>query len=357
LLNTQQKPATAHTTKGDDALIVSCLVALCGFGIFMLSDFGKSKPTGSVIAAAIEATVPDDLSESQPVTPAVQPILPAPSPVPATPAPAPAPMRPLAAPIKARPKLPSAPGFITLLGDTLNDSFFYRSEYSNPTGHYGGDWSRDNIGQSAAGADLEVRRQPSRSGPYTGGEMKTLKTYGYGRYEVVMRPAKGSGLVSSFFTYTGSYDGNPHDEIDIEFLGLDTSRIHFNYFRNGKTGASATFDLPFDAAEADHLYAFEWAPEGITWYVDGAPYYKTVEGDAYLPTTPGSVIFNAWTGKPFMSAWHGKPTFESGASAHYSCVSFSPIGEDTRACSDLFLPHRPSTSHAMTANLSQQPTP
>lgn len=323
----------------------------------MLSDFGKPKPTGSVIAAAIEATVPDDLSESQPVAPAVQPILPAPTPVPATPAPAPAPRRPLAAPIKARPKLPSAPGFITLLGDTLNDAFFYRSEYSNPTGHYGGDWSRDNIGQSAAGADLEVRRQPSRSGPYTGGEMKTLKTYGYGRYEVVMRPAKGSGLVSSFFTYTGSYEGNPHDEIDIEFLGLDTSRIHFNYFRNGKTGASATFDLPFDAAEADHLYAFEWAPEGITWYVDGAPYYKTVEGDAYLPTTPGSVIFNAWTGKPFMSAWHGKPTFESGASAHYSCVSFSPIGEDTRACSDLFLPRRPGTSYAMTANLSQQPTP
>jgi len=321
----------------------------------MLSDFGKPKPTGSVIAAAIEATVPDDLSESQPVAPAVQPILPAPTPVPATPAPAP--RRPLAAPIKARPKLPSAPGFITLLGDTLNDAFFYRSEYSNPTGHYGGDWSRDNIGQSAAGADLEVRRQPSRSGPYTGGEMKTLKTYGYGRYEVVMRPAKGSGLVSSFFTYTGSYEGNPHDEIDIEFLGLDTSRIHFNYFRNGKTGASATFDLPFDAAEADHLYAFEWAPEGITWYVDGAPYYKTVEGDAYLPTTPGSVIFNVWTGKPFMSAWHGKPTFESGASAHYSCVSFSPIGEDTRACSDLFLPRRPSTSYAMTTNLSQQPTP
>jgi hypothetical protein len=58
-----------------------------------------------------------------------------------------------------------------------------------------------------------------------------------------------------------------------------------------------------------------------------------------------------------MSAWHGKPTFESGASAHYSCVSFSPIGEDTRACSDLFLPRRPGTSYAMTANLSQQPTP
>jgi endo-1,3-1,4-beta-glycanase ExoK len=351
LLNTQQKPATAHTTTGDDALIVSCLVALCCFGIFMLSDFDSPKPAETMTTAAVEVTVPDDVSDSQPIAPAIPPS----SPVPATPAPTPS--HTLIPPAKTRPTLPSAPGFITLLGDTLNDAFFYRSEYSNPTGHYGGDWSRDNIGQTAEGADLDVRRHPSRSGPYTGGEMKTLKTYGYGRYEVVMRPAKGSGLVSSFFTYTGAYEGNPHDEIDIEFLGLDTSRIHFNYFRNGKTGESATFDLPFDAAEADHLYAFEWAPEGITWYVDGEPYYKTVEGDAYLPTTPGSVIFNAWTGKPFMSAWHGKPTFESGAAAHYSCVSFSPMGEETRACSDLFLARRPSTSHALTAQLSQQPTP
>ena len=317
----------------------------------MLSDFDRPKPAETITTAAVEVTVPDDMSDSQPVAPAVPPS----SPVPATPAPTP--RHTLIPPAKARPTLPSAPGFITLLGDTLNDAFFYRSEYSNPTGHYGGDWSRDNIRQTAEGADLDVRRHPSRSGPYTGGEMKTLKTYGYGRYEVVMRPAKGSGLVSSFFTYTGSYEGNPHDEIDIEFLGLDTSRIHFNYFRNGKTGESATFDLPFDAADADHLYAFEWAPEGITWYVDGEPYYKTVEGDAYLPTTPGSVIFNVWTGKPFMSAWHGKPTFESGAAAHYSCVSFSPMGEQSRACSDLFLPRPASRSSTLTAQLPQQATP
>lgn len=321
----------------------------------MLSDLERPAPAESMMPTAVEATLPDDMSESLQVAPAAQASPSDATSLPATPAPSPNRAAPL--PAKARPTLPSAPGFITLLGDTLNDAFFYRSEYSNPTGHYGGDWSRDNIGQSAAGADLEVRHHPSRSGPYTGGEMKTLRTYGYGRYEVVMRPAKGSGLVSSFFTYTGAYDGNPHDEIDIEFLGLDTSRIHFNYFRNGKTGASATFDLPFDAAEADHLYAFDWAPEGITWYVDGKPYYKTIEGDAFLPTTPSSIVFNAWTGKPFMSAWHGKPTFESGASAHYSCVSFSPMGEESRACSDLFLRRHPSAPHALSAQLSSQATP
>ena len=40
---------------------------------------------------------------------------------------------------------------------------------------------------------------------------------GYGRYEVVMTAAKGNGIISSFFTYTGPYFGDPHDEIDFEF--------------------------------------------------------------------------------------------------------------------------------------------
>ncbi|WP_340691393.1 hypothetical protein, partial [Hyphomonas sp.] len=79
MLNTQPKPATAHTTTGDDALIVSCLIALCSFGIFMLSDFDRQKPAGSVITAAIETTVPDALTESQPVAPPAQPSLPAPA--------------------------------------------------------------------------------------------------------------------------------------------------------------------------------------------------------------------------------------------------------------------------------------
>ena len=343
-------PSTRRYFASYDAFILSCLFAVCSFGIFTISRIDQPQPA-EAMPAAVEMPAPVSLPEIEVADVEPEPALDVPPPV------ASAPLSPrvitLTPPSKARATLPSAPGFITLLGNTLNDAFFYRSNYSNPTGHYGGDWAHENIGQSAEGADLSVRRQASRSGPYTGGEMKTLKTYGYGRYEVVMRPAKGSGLVSSFFTYTGAYAGNAHDEIDIEFLGLDTTRIHFNYFRNGRTGADATFDLPFDAAEEDHLYAFEWTAEGITWFVDGEPYYKTVEGDTFVPKTPGNIYFNAWTGKPGMAGWHGKPTFESGAAAHYSCVSFSPIGEESRACSDLFLPKRHRSAYARTAQLSQ----
>ncbi|MBU1288408.1 MAG: family 16 glycosylhydrolase [Alphaproteobacteria bacterium] len=335
-------------SSGMDAFVVSMLVAVCSFGILTLSAI-NSPMAVEVTIAQIEAPMPEAPAPASVDPVDTDEIVVAPAPAAST-----APQAPSVPTLTKPPALiPSSPGFISLLGDAQNDAFYYRSDFANPDGHYGGDWSPKNIKQSAEGAALEVHREESRSGPYTGAEMKTVKTYGYGRYEVVMRPSKGSGLVSSFFTYTGSYEGTAHDEIDIEFLGMDTSRVHFNYFRKGKTGASATFDLPFDASEADHLYAFEWSPEGITWFVDGRPYYKTIEGDAFVPRTPGSIIINNWTGKPFMSAWHGKPTFESGAAAHYSCISFSPLGEKTRACSDLFLPQRPTHAGQVTAQLTR----
>tara|TARA_A100001037_G_scaffold303431_1_gene337427 strand:+ start:557 stop:769 length:213 start_codon:yes stop_codon:yes gene_type:complete len=37
--------------------------------------------------------------------------------------------------------------------------------------------------------------------PYSGGELRTLNSYLYGRYEVRMESAAGDGVVSSFFTY------------------------------------------------------------------------------------------------------------------------------------------------------------
>ena len=327
---------------------MSMLAAVCSFGILTLNAV---KPRAAVEISvtqmdpsAPEAVVPAPIDQIETKQTPSAPVVEMPAATPASPAPV---------PTKRAALIPSSPGFISLLGDAQNNAFFYRSDFANPDGHYGGDWSPKNIKQTADGADLEVHHEQSRSGPFTGAEMKTVNTYVYGRYEVVMRPSKGSGLVSSFFTYTGSYEGTAHDEIDIEFLGLDTSRIHFNYFRKGKTGASATFDLPFDASEADHLYAFEWSPEGITWYVDGKPYYKTVEGDAFVPRTPGSIIFNNWAGKPFITGWTGKPTFESGAAAHYSCISFAPLGDNTRACSDLYLPNRPRHSGLVTAQLTR----
>ncbi|ABI76649.1 putative licheninase [Hyphomonas neptunium ATCC 15444] len=241
------------------------------------------------------------------------------------------------------PKAPATPlnsqeSFLTRLETPDADSMLYASNYDVKDSHYGCHWRGENVEKTPSGALLAIHRVKGASQPCTAAEMQTAGHYSYGRYEVIMRPARGSGLVSSFFTYTGGYFGDPHDEIDIEFLGKDTTRIHFNYFRKGKTGADEIFDLPFDAADADRLYAFEWTPEGITWFVEGVPYYTTPAEDSGLPVAPGRVYMNVWAGEPWIEQWTGTPTYRSGAGAHYSCVSFVPLGQKGAGCGDDYTP-------------------
>jgi len=64
-------------------------------------------------------------------------------------------------------------------------------------------------------------------------EVQVKHQTGYGFYEVIMKPAAGAGLISSFFTYTGPYFGDPHDEIDIEFLGKNRNEVEFNTYTAG----------------------------------------------------------------------------------------------------------------------------
>ena len=124
---------------------------------------------------------------------------------------------------------------------------------------------------------------------WSGSEYRSRNFYHYGMYEVKMKAIKNDGVVSSFFTYTGPSDNNPWDEIDIEFLGKDTTKVQFNYFTNHEY----VYDLGFDASEEFHEYGFEWLPDSITWYVDGIAVYTATEN---LPVTPSKLMMNVWPG-------------------------------------------------------------
>ena len=101
-----------------------------------------------------------------------------------------------------------------------------------------------------------------------------------------MKPSANGGTASTFFVCTGPYDtkyvldengdyvldengqrltqNNPHDEIDIEFLGKDTTKVQFNFFVDGKGGNEYMYDLGFDASEEFHTYGFRWEVDAIT---------------------------------------------------------------------------------------------
>ncbi len=223
---------------------------------------------------------------------------------------------------------------LTGLNDSDVERDWYISDFSFPSVHYNTGWSDDHITYSDAGLALMIARHKGEHHPYTGGEFQRGGHYGYGRYEVVMRPAKGSGLVSSFFTYTGPPFGHPHDEIDIEFLGNDTSMVQFNVFANGEALNPPLVSLGFDASEAFNLYAFEWTEDEVRWYVNDRHVFTVTDKDWPIPAYPGKIMVNLWTGQPKLFAWHGRPDFANGVTADYKCISYQEFGYSTSQCSD-----------------------
>jgi len=207
-------------------------------------------------------------------------------------------------------------------------------------------WTKDNVKYADGKMSLGITKEDKKvwlndqevTLPYTAGEARTQNYFGYGDYEVKMKPSGNMGTASTFFVCTGNYDSkyvldengnvvynedgsiksvpNPHDEIDIEFLGKDTTKVQFNFFVNGKGGNEYMYDLGFDAAEEFHEYGFRWTEDSITWFIDDKPVYKvttdtTVEPAEnvrvvdVIPSTPGRLLMNYWCGNEDAHGWMG----------------------------------------------------
>ncbi len=187
-------------------------------------------------------------------------------------------------------------------------------------------WHKDNVTFSRHNMQLTIAVDTTQTKvPYSGGEFRSKKTYGYGRYEVSMKAIKNDGCVSSFFTYTGPSENNPWDEIDVEVLGKDTTKVQLNYYTNGVGNHEYMYDLGFDASEGYHTYGFDWQKDYITWYVDGKAVYTATSN---IPSTAGKIMMNVWPGigvndwlKPFdgktpLTASYEWVTYQSTAKAN-----------------------------------------
>lgn len=224
--------------------------------------------------------------------------------------------------------------FLWQAGEPLDGKDWYISDFEQQ--NFRTAWSRDFVKGGADGA-LELRLAPSRGAsakPFIGAEVQRKPKVHYGRYEVVMQAARGEGVISSFFTYTGPYFGDPHDEIDFEFLGRDTTKVWLNRYVDGKEMPGQWIDLGFDSAEAPHLYVFEWSPEEIVWYIDGQERLRLPASEKVLPSHVSKLYINIWAGGEAHRDWAGVAPDDMTATARYHCLSFRPAGTDTPQCSD-----------------------
>ena len=201
------------------------------------------------------------------------------------------------------------------------------SGYSVEKDHfYRVNFEPSSIKQNDDGIRLVMSKSEGRRNwDWNSAEIQMRRKTGYGYYNVLMKPAAGSGLISSFFTYTGPYYGDPHDEVDIEFLGKNRDQVEFNTHTKGKPSGSVRYDLGYNASEEFHLYGFDWQPGSVKFYLDGEFVHEISGSKEDMPQYAGLMMINFWTGT--ITEWHGEPDFESGVSAHYACMAYRPNGD------------------------------
>ena len=156
--------------------------------------------------------------------------------------------------------------------------------------------------------------------PYRGAEYRTIATMTYGRFEVRMRSAPVSGMLSSFFTY---YDpANPWNEIDIEIMGRYTNEAQFNTIVPTQADNHVLrYVMNVNPHAAFHVYAFEWTPDYVAWLIDGDEVYRQTGAHIAKITNPQKLMMNMW--QPSAVDWAG--TFDSAqlpVYAYYDWVKY-----------------------------------
>jgi len=135
------------------------------------------------------------------------------------------------------------------------------------------------------GALIITARAERLTGPdgiprdYTSARLKTEGRFGqtYGRFEARMQIPRGQGIWPAFWLLganAGAVGWPECGEIDImENIGREPNTVHGTFHGPGYSGGSAigaafqsTDGKPF--ADGSHLYAVEWDPAEIRWYVD-----------------------------------------------------------------------------------------
>jgi endo-1,3-1,4-beta-glycanase ExoK len=145
--------------------------------------------------------------------------------------------------------------------------------------------------------------------PYKGGELYSLAQYQYGRMEIRMRMARGSGILSTFFTYKNGSEvsGTFWEEIDIEVFGKDDAKSWQSNIITGmgtRTTSEEVHATPTSLADAYHTYALVWTPDYVAWELDGEEVRRTSSDQVKDLTNPQSFRFNLWAAN--IASWVGE---------------------------------------------------
>lgn len=114
----------------------------------------------------------------------------------------------------------------------------------------------------------------------------------YGRVEARIKVPFGQGIWPAFWMLGANFDevGWPNSgEIDImEYIGREPKTIYGTVHGpgySGGEGVSGNIVIEEDISDDFHVFAIEWEPEEIRWYMDGEQFHRII---------PDSLRGNDW---------------------------------------------------------------
>jgi len=157
---------------------------------------------------------------------------------------------------------------------------------------------------------------------YKGAEVYSNQSWKYGKVEMRMRMAKGSGILSTFFTYKNGSEvsGAFWEEVDIEVFGKNNAEsFQSNIITNNPKKTSEEVHTPgYSMGDAYHTYTLEWTPNYVAWFIDGVLMRKTIGGQVSELTNTESFRFNLWAAN--LTNWVG--AFDVNALPAYQFVNW-----------------------------------
>jgi beta-glucanase (GH16 family) len=153
---------------------------------------------------------------------------------------------------------------------------------------------------------IEARNETSpvnvwgRSREYTSARLtsKSKGDWQYGRFEIRAKLPAGRGTWPAIWMLStgNAYGGWPESgEIDImEHVGFDMDTIHGSLHNNNRFGGAAVTDslVVDDVDTTFHVYALEWYPDEIRFFVDDILYHTAVNPQV------------GWEGWPYIHPFH-----------------------------------------------------
>lgn len=170
--------------------------------------------------------------------------------------------------------------------------------------------------------NLEITARQENLGGYnyTSARMHTRAKgdFTYGRVEASIKAPKGQGIWPAFWLFPTDevYGGWPRSgEIDIfELVGNNPDRIHGTTHFGAAPGAGhiidgGHYDLPGPQTYADdfHVFAVEWEPNEIRWYMDSVLYYSMSPWETSPCAWPFDQDFHIILNVAVGGYWPGNP--------------------------------------------------